>query len=304
MKLISICIPVKNEEKNITDMVIKLKEIFSSIKDYKYEIIFTDNNSTDNSFNVIKDLKKVNPFIKGFKFSKDIGKERSLLFALKKTSGDAAIQLDCDFEDPPELIIEFLKKWEEGYQVINGIRKKRFNDKFSFFRFFFYRFLKLISKDNLYNDVGDFKLCDKVVIDKIKNIDDQDPYLRGIISSVGFNTIGIEHDRGKNSNKKSNFNFFSYLANSINGITNHSIAPLRLATFVSFFIFIFAIFLSLFYLFHYIFYGTAAVGFTTQTILILISIALNAFFIGIIGEYIGRIYRQLKKNDIFIVEEV
>lgn len=303
-KTISICIPVRNESENIQLIYNEIKKIFSEkLNKYKYEIIFTDNLSTDKSFEIIKSISASDNQVKGYQFSKNIGKERSLFYAFKKSSGDMIIQIDCDFEDPPDLIPEFVKKWEEGYEIVHAIRNKRKKDFYSKLRFIFYRLISSISEDNLPRDVGDFRLCDKKVIEKIINIDDQDPYLRGLISSIGFKDYGINHERGIRKKNKTKFNIFSYLGNAINGITNHSILPLKLASYLGFLIFLICFVMTLFYLFHGIFFENKSPGFTTQTLLILFAIAFNSIFLGIIGEYVGRIYRQIKKNDVFFIKD-
>jgi dolichol-phosphate mannosyltransferase len=303
-KIISICIPVKNESENINLIYETIKKIFlNDLKDYEYEIIFTDNLSTDNSFEIVKNISNNDNKVKGYQFSKNIGKERSLFYAFKNATGAVVIQIDCDFEDPPELLPEFVKKWEEGYEIVHAVRDKRKNDSYSFLRFIFYRLISLISEDNLPNDVGDFRLCDKKVIKKILEIDDQDPYIRGLISSIGYKEHGINHERGKRSKNKSKFGIFNYLGNAINGITNHSIIPLKLATYLGFLVFFICLLLTIFYLFHGLFFESKSPGFTTQTLLILFTIAFNSIFLGIVGEYVGRIYRQIKKNDIFVIKD-
>jgi dolichol-phosphate mannosyltransferase len=303
-KIISICIPIRNESKNIEPMYSQLNEIFKNdLKEYEFEIIFTDNLSTDNSFQLVKKISVKDNRVKGYQFSKNVGKERSLLFGFQKAMGDAIIQIDCDFEDPPELIPDFVKKWEEGNEIVYGIRKKRNKDLYAFFRHSFYRIIDLISDDNLPNDAGDFRLCDKKVVDKIIEVNDQDPYVRGLISSIGYKQIGINHNRGIRNNEKSKFNFFNYFNNALNGITNHSIVPLKIATYLGFLVFFICLILTIFYLFHAVTTGSKSPGFTTQTLLILFGIAFNSIFLGILGEYVGRIYRQVKKNDIFIIKD-
>ena len=303
-KVISICIPVKNESENIKPIYEIIKKLFlNELLNYEYEIIFTDNLSSDNSFEIIKAISSQDEKVKGFQFSKNIGKERSLFYAFKNATGNMVIQIDCDFEDPPELLPKFVEKWEEGYEIVHAIRNKRSNDSYSFLRFIFYRVMSFISEDNLPNDVGDFRLCDRKVITKILEIDDQDPYIRGLISSIGYKEYGINHERGERKNNKSKFGILSYFSNAINGITNHSIIPLKLASYLGFLVFFVCIILTLFYLFHGLLFDSKSPGFTTQTLLILFTIAFNSIFLGIVGEYIGRIYRQVKKNDIFFIKD-
>lgn len=306
-KKISICVPVLNESANVELIYNEICKIINEYKNnYSFEFIFTDNNSVDGTFDKIKNLKKnyKNEFeIKGFQFSKNIGKEKSLYYAFSQCSGDAIIQIDADLEDPPYLIKDFINKWEEGYKIVYGIRKKRKKDSFKIFRFLFYRILNFISSNNFPLDAGDFRLCDKEVIREILKVNDEDPYLRGLISSIGFKHIGIEHERNYRIKNQSKFNFFSYFGNALNAIVNHSIMPLRIATFIGFGVFFICFALTVFYLFDYFVLGSREPGFTTQTILILAGISINSLFLGILGEYVGRITRQIKKNDIFVIKD-
>lgn len=303
-KIISICIPILNEEENIQSIYEKIKNIFIKYEQvYQYEIIFTDNNSSDNSFEIIKKINLTDKNVKCFSFSNNIGKERSLINAYKLANGSAAIQLDCDLQDPPELIDEFIKKWEEGYDYVYGIRKNRKeNFVIKNFRKAFYRIINFLSHSELKNDVGDFSLIDEKIIKIIKSIDERDTYLRGFIYSLGFKNYGIEHVREERIAGKTKFNFFKYILESFKNITNHTIAPLRIAT-------LFGITVGLISVAGLIYYfikklidpAGSPQGFTTQMFVMLILLASTSIFLGILGEYIGKIYNQLKKFDKTIV---
>lgn len=303
-KLISICIPILNEQENIELIYKKVTNIFDKLKDkYYYELIFTDNNSSDKSFEIIKKLNQSDKNVKCYSFSNNLGKERSLLNAYKLANGSAAIQLDCDLQDPPELIDEFIKKWEEGYDYIYAVRTNRKeNFILNKFRKLFYRLINFLSHSELKNDVGDFSLVDKKIINVIKTLDERDTYLRGFIYSLGYNSFGIEHIREQRLAGKTKFSFLNYIGEAFKGITNHTIAPLRIAT-------IFGLVISIIAVVGVVYYGinkiidptSSPAGFTTQMFILLITLALNSIFLGIIGEYIGKIYNQLKKFDKTII---
>ena len=303
-KLISICIPILNEQENIELIYKKVTSIFDKLKDkYYYELIFTDNNSSDKSFEIIKKLNQSDKNVKCYSFSNNIGKERSLLNGYKLANGSAAIQLDCDLQDPPELIDEFIKKWEEGYDYIYAVRTNRKeNFILNKFRKLFYRLINFLSHSELKNDVGDFSLVDKKIINAIKTLDERDTYLRGFIYSLGYNSFGIEHTREQRLAGKTKFSFLNYIGEAFKGITNHTIAPLRIAT-------IFGLVISIIAVVGVVYYGinkiidptSSPAGFTTQMFILLITLALNSIFLGIIGEYIGKIYNQLKKFDKTII---
>ena len=303
-KLISICIPILNEEENIETIYKKILDEFLKLNDkYRYEIIFTDNNSDDDSFKIIKKINNNDKNVKCYSFSNNIGKERSLINAYKLTNGDAAIQLDCDMQDPPEFIGEFVKKWEDGVDYVYAIRKNRQeNFLMKNLRKIFYRLINFLSHSELKNDVGDFCLIDKKIIDIIKTIDERDTYLRGFIYSLGFSSFGFEHTRQDRVAGKTKFNFFRYLSESFKSITNHTIAPLRIATLFGLIVTIFSIFgLAYYFIQKIIDPSSSPAGFTTQIFIMLIILAINSIFLGIMGEYIGKIYNQLKKFDKTII---
>ena len=303
-KLISVCIPILNEEDNIELIYKKIIHIFEKYKNkYDYEIIFTDNKSSDDSFNIIKKINETDKNIKCYSFSNNIGKERSLINAYKLAKGDAAIQLDCDLQDPPELIENFIKKWEEGYDYVYAVRKNRKeNIILKNLRKVFYRVINFLSHSELKNDVGDFSLIDKKIIEIIKTIDERDTYLRGFIYSLGFKSFGIEHTREKRFAGKTKFTFFKYISESFKNITNHTIAPLRIATLFGLIVGIVSVASLVYYFIQKVIDPTSSpAGFTTQILIMLIILAVNSIFLGILGEYIGKIYNQLKKFDKTII---
>jgi polyisoprenyl-phosphate glycosyltransferase len=303
-KLISICIPILNEEDNIELIYKKILSIFNKYKNnYDYEIIFTDNNSSDKSFEIIKKINEIDKNVKCYSFSNNIGKERSLINAYKLAKGDAAIQLDCDLQDPPELIEDFIKKWEEDYDYVYAVRKNRKeNIILKNLRKVFYRVINFLSHSELKNDVGDFSLIDKKIIEIIKTIDERDTYLRGFIYSLGFKSFGIEHVREKRFAGKTKFTFFRYISESFKNITNHTIAPLRIATLFGLIVGIVSVASLAYYFIQKVIDPTSSpAGFTTQILIMLIILALNSIFLGILGEYIGKIYNQLKKFDKTII---
>lgn len=306
MKKISIIVPVYNEEGNVLDAYSALSQIAESLKDkYRFEILFTDNHSQDKTFSILQSLAKNDPRLKVVRFSKNFGYQKSIYTGYLLSSGDAVVQFDCDMQDPPEMIPKFIEKWEEGYVVVYGIRKKR-EEIFlmNIIRKIFYRIISYLSDDNLPRDAGEFRLIDKKMIDEFRKLYDYSPYIRGLIASFGFDQIGIPYDRLKRKKGKSKFKLSDLISLSIDGIINHSSTPLRLSTYCGFIIFLFAFFLLFFYMIAKLFFGQSwPRGFTTIIILILLSLGLNASFLGIMGEYIARIYQQVKRRPITLIDK-
>lgn len=304
-KLISIAVPVYNEALNIQSCYEALCKVATDNPAYDFEFVFTDNCSIDTSYDLLKDIAKKDSRLTCYSFSKNFGYQKSIYAGLSKTKGEAAIIFDCDLQDPPELVTEFLAKWEEGYKVVYGVRKKRDEPKIlEASRKLFYRLINFLSEDHLPLDAGDFRLVDRRIIDLMAEINDYNPYLRGIMSNFGFKQTGILYERRERSLGKSKFNFPALIMLAVDGIISQSIVPLRFATFTG----VIVSLLTLLGIFGYImcrlvYHLHWPAGFTTLTILMLFSLCLNSFFLGIIGEYLARIYSQVRTRPIVIIEK-
>ncbi|MEL6186675.1 MAG: glycosyltransferase family 2 protein [Myxococcota bacterium] len=304
-KLISICVPVLNEEATLDKLYETLEPLLAQHADtYDFEIIFTDNHSTDRTFEKLQALAAKDSRIRVFRFSRNFGYQRSILTAYLKSRGDAVVQLDCDLQDPPELIFEFAKKWEEGYEVVYGVRRKREEAWWmEFTRKVFYRLANALSEDPLPVDAGDFRLVDRKIVRTLRQIQDSQPYLRGAISAMGFNQVGVPYDRRNREAGESKFSVRDLFGLAIDGILNHSTVPLRVATFIGLAVAV----MTLFGVGTFVVGRVAAgadwpAGFTTLVTLILGGLALNALFLGVIGEYLGRIYKQVKSSPLTVIE--
>ena len=304
-KLVSLVIPVLNEEKNIEPLYEAAAQIINKYRDqYDFEFVFTDNHSSDGTFAELRSLCERDCMVRAIRFSRNFGYQKSILTGYLKARGDALIQLDCDLQDPPELIPEFLRHWEEGYAVVYGVRRRRQeNMLLHVARKLFYRLVNYLSDDELPVDVGDFRLIDRKVVDVLRKTDDTQPYLRGTIAAMGFRQKGISYDRQDRKRGASNFRFKDLVTLAMDGVMNHSVVPLRLATF-------FGMGMSLLTIIAIIGYSTGRIlfdlnwppGFTTLAVLSLAGISINALFLGVIGEYLARMYQQVKKRPLVIIE--
>lgn len=307
MTLISICIPVYNEAENLPRTYARLCALFESLKGrYDFEVVFTDNASTDDSFAQIKALAEKDSRVRGYRFSRNFGYQKSILTGYRMARGACAIQLDADLQDPPEMIPQMLEHWHKGYKVVYGIRSDRKKEGFVLqaARKVFYRLIDFLSEDTLPHDAGDFRLIDRAVLEQLKLYDDQTPYLRGQIAAMGFAQVGLPYKRDPRLAGSTKFSFDKLVGLAADGIFNHSVIPLRLATITGIIFSSLALLTSLFYLFNRIFFGAAwPPGFATVALLLLFLIGLNALFLGLIGEYIGRIYLNVKRKPLVIIEE-
>ena len=242
--------------------------------------------------------------IKVLRFNRNYGFQRSLLTAYRHASGDAAVQIDCDLQDPPALIAQFVAFWEQGHDVVVGIRRRRReNPALTLGRRTFYAMLNKISDDRITRDAGDFRLVDRSVLEMLTRLNDINPYVRGLVSSFARNETGIIYDRAARLHGKSKFPVIRLFRFAIDGIIAHSVVPLRLATYVGMTVSIVTFLMSLAYLVAALFLGGSwPTGFATMVIVLLFGISLNAICLGIIGEYVSLIYQQVRYRPLVVVE--
>lgn len=304
MSKFSIILPVYNEEELIQNTYTRLKTVMESIKG-DYELIFINDGSTDNSSEVVKQICKNDSHVKLLDFSRNFGHQVAISAGIDHAEGDAAVILDADLQDPPEVIPHMIKKWEEGYEVIYGKRIKREGET-AFKKVtahIYYRLLKYITNFNIPVDSGDFRLIDKKVYGVIKSFHEKSRYIRGLISWIGFKQTYVEYVRGERTAGVSKFPLKKMLKFAIDGITSFSIRPLRLAMYLGF--------ANSGLAFLYIFYALYQRFFNSRTVIGWTSlIAANAFFngiiliiLGIMGEYVGRIYEETKNRPLYILKD-
>jgi glycosyltransferase involved in cell wall biosynthesis len=301
--LITISIPVFNEEDNIDRLIARLDAVARDIPRYDFEFLFTDNASTDNTFGKLAEKAATDRRIRALRFSRNFGFQRSILTNFLNAKGAAAIEVDADLQDPPELIAEFLARWEQGYKVVYGIRRQRTENAFlKFARKCHYRLIHALSEVPVPLDAGDFRLIDRVIIEALRQQVDQSPYIRGIIASMGYPQIGIPYDRTVRVAGRTKFNFVTLVRLSIDGICSQSTLPIQYITMFGFLTSLLSAFLVIVYLILYFSrIEGAARGFTTLVLLMLVSMSLQTMFIGVIGEYVGRIYSNVRGGPLTII---
>jgi dolichol-phosphate mannosyltransferase len=305
--LISLIVPVFNEELNIFPFYQRVTATLRSLDErFRFEFVFTDNHSTDRTFARLSEVAQQDSRIRVFRLSKNFGYQRSILTGYMRCRGDAAIQLDVDLQDPPELIETFLNHWQAGADVVYGVRIQR-SEGFAInaSRRIFYRLIDSLSEEKLPVDAGDFRLISRRVIDVLCEYRDSNPYLRGTIATLGFDQIGVPYVRQPRTLGESKFPFSKLLSLALDGILNHSTVPLRLATYFGLATSLLTILLMVSYAFvRVVLHAPWPAGFTTLAALILLSISINAMLLGIIGEYMGRMYRQVRQTPVSIIEAV
>lgn len=303
--LITISIPVYNEEDNIKLLLDRLCRLAEKELQYEFEFLFTDNASTDRTFELIAEQAANDKRIRVLRFSRNFGFQKSILTNYRNARGDAAVQIDADLQDPPELISEFLRKWEEGYKVVYGVRRRRKESAFlAFSRKLYYSLIDNITSYPVPRNAGDFRLVDKLILNELLSVREQTPYLRGIIASLGYAQIGIPYDRDQRKAGESKFNLLQLIEFGLDGITAQSVRPLRLMTIFGFVVSILSMLAGIYYLSASLFYYEKLPGgFTTIVLLIIFLIGLNAFLLGLIGEYVGRIFNNTRGLPLVYISE-
>ena len=304
--LITICIPVFNEEANIRLLMQRLRDLAKQhTARYDFEFLFTDDASTDSSYELLAQEAKNDNRIRVLRLSRNFGFQRNVLTNFLNARGDAAVEIDADLQDPPDLIGEFLRLWEAGYKVVYGVRAQRHEGHvITAMRTLAYRIIQSVSEIPVPINAGDFRLVDRIIIEHLRNQTDLNPYLRGAIAALGYPQIGVQYDRPPRLGGYSKFPLLKLIKLGVDGVTSQSIRPLHYITMIGFILSLLTGILSVAYLGSWFFgVGTAVRGFTTVVLLQLFAIAMNALFLGIMGEYIGRIFNNVRGHPIGVVEK-
>lgn len=305
MTLLSIVLPVYNEEHNVRRAYTEISEVFETLPDVDIEFIFADNHSTDGTFAELRKLAAEDSRVRVLRYARNFGFNRSLLTAYRHAKGAAAIQIDCDLEDPPRIMLDFVRLWRAGHDVVVGVRAKRMEPwLLSTSRRIFYRLIDAISEETHEMDAGDFRLVDRRILDQIRLVRDTRPYVRGLISEFARNQASVRYARDKRMAGESKFRFVALVELALEGIFSQSTVPLRLASFIGFVIAIItAIVSGIYAVMRLVSPENWPAGLATTTVLLLFGISINAIFLGIIGEYVGRIYSQVRDRPVVILEE-
>lgn len=304
MKLISVVTPCYNEEDNVREVYERVKEIIHSLKNYAHEHIFIDNASTDSTVKILKEIAKTDKNIKIIVNTRNFGALRSPYHALFQTKGDAIILLFSDLQDPPDLIADFIKKWEEGFKIAIGIKKRSEENPAMFcVRKFYYSLIKIISETEQIKNFTGFGLYDRKIIDILKYFNDSYPFFRGCIAEMGFERAEIEYTQPKRKKGKSTASLYGLYNTAMLGFVSYSMVPLRIATFTGFIASLISFLVAVIYFIYKIrFWKEVQMGIAPLAIGIFFFLSIQLFFIGIIGEYLGVIYTQVRKRP-FVIEK-
>jgi polyisoprenyl-phosphate glycosyltransferase len=305
MKLISVVTPCYNEEENVESLYTAVKEIIARLPEYDYEHIFIDNASQDKTVDILKRLAAHDSHLKIIVNARNFGIGRSPLYAFFQTKGDVIIPLAADFQDPPQLIAEFIKKWEEGYKIVAAVKKRSEESRLmSFIRRRYYDFISFLSESELIKNFTGYGLYDRSVIEIIRDTGDHQPYWRGLICEIGYDIAKIEYVRPDRKRGFSKNRLYDLYTEAMTGITSQSKLPLRLATFFGFFTALGSLLTAAGYLIYkIIFWQEFSVGIAPIVIGLFLFASIQLIFLGIIGEYIGAIYTRVNQKWLVIEKE-
>ncbi len=300
----SVVVPVYNEEEVIAESYKRLTNVLRGVGE-SYELIFVNDGSRDKSAQIIAELCRNDSCVRLVNFSRNFGHGPAVTAGIDYSSGDAVVLIDSDLQDPPELIPEMIKRWKEGFDVVYGVRKKRQGE--SVFKKVtakaYYRLLKNITSVEIPVDTGDFRLMDRRVCEALKGLPEKNRYVRGLVSWVGFKQTGIEYEREQRFAGETKYPLNKMIKFAFDGITALSYKPLKIATGVGFFLSLLSFIYLVIVLFQKLLYGDAIQGWASTIAVILLSQGVVLMMLGIMGEYIGRIYDEVKNRPNYIVRE-
>jgi glycosyltransferase involved in cell wall biosynthesis len=305
MKRISVVTACFNEEENVKELYEQVKTVFVDLPEYEYEHIFIDNASKDRTVSILKEIAQKDHRVKIIVNTRNFGHIRSPFHALMQAKGDAVISIVADLQDPPIMIKKFIKKWEEGYKIVIGVKTQSEESPLFFaIRKAYYNLVGRLSEIELIKNFTGFGLYDQKVIETLRSIEDPHPYFRGLICDLGFERAVIEYVQPTRKRGFTKNNFYTLYDMAMLGITNHSKVPLRLATMTGFAVAILNLIVALgYFVYKLIFWNSFNVGIAPLVIGLFFFASVQLFFIGIIGEYIGSIHTQVLKRPLVVEKE-
>jgi glycosyltransferase involved in cell wall biosynthesis len=303
-RLISIVIPAYNEEEVLDELKRRLQGIMTINERYNFEVIIVENGSWDSTFEKLERINRDDPRFKVVQLSRNFGPDGGITAGLSHAKGDAAVIMNADLQDPPEMITRFIEKWEEGYEIIYGIIQKRkgVSRTRKILSIMAYKIINELTDRTIPENAGDFRLIDNKVYHIVNEMKEQNKYLRGLIAWTGFKQIGIPYERPPRYAGNSKAGFSTAMDIAMNGIFSFSYFPLKLATIIGFALSVISFILILIELSLFFIYGREVPGYTSTILIILFLFGMLFLLLGILGIYLGRIYDEVKQRPNYIIK--
>lgn len=301
---ISLIVPMYNEGVNVDYFYDRITSVMEG-NCYRYEIICVNDGSKDDTLERLKKLSLKDVRFKVIDLSRNFGKEIAMSAGLKAADGDAVIPIDADLQDPPEIIPQLVEKWQEGYDVVYATRIERDGETFfkKFTAKYFYKFMRMMTRIDMPEDTGDFRLMSRQVVNALNQLPEHHRFMKGLFSWVGFKQTGIKYHRDARNAGVSSFNYWKLWNFALEGITSFSFTPLKLSSYIGFITAIFALMYLFFIIIRTILFGNPVPGYPSLMVAITFFGGVQLMFLGIIGEYIGRIYNESKRRPLYFVRE-
>lgn len=304
-KRVSILVPCFNEEDSLSLFYKETKEVMDTLSQYDWELLFVNDGSKDETLSVIKKIYGADRRVSYIDLTRNFGKENAMLAGFDYVKGDCVVIMDADLQDPPSLICEMLRYWEDGFQDVYA--KRNLRGKESWLRksltMLFYRILNRSTKYDMLPNVGDFRLLDRKCIDALKQLRENERYTKGLYCWIGFRKKEVVFDRGDRIAGKSNWGYGALFNLAIEGITSFTTAPLRIATILGLIVALWALCYMAWIIMKVLIWGDPVAGYPTIMTVMLFLGAVQLMAIGILGEYLGRVFNETKKRPTYLVNE-
>lgn len=304
-KLLSIVVPAFNEEKNIAVFYETLLRILQKdLQEFAYEIVFIDDGSRDHTLIEIKKLAQRDANVRAIALSRNFGHQAALTAGLTECHGDIIVSMDCDLQDPPEVVAQMVKKWQEGFKIVYARRKERVDGFFKkYTAILYYKFLSTVSTVEIPRDVGDFRLVDRIVLKYLLEMNEQARYLRGMVAWLGFKYAFVDFSRPERVHGETHYTLRKMIQLAMDGILNFSFLPLRLGFLLGVFTILIAIFFTAYMLIDAVANDIQYPLYKWLTVVLFGFMGLQFIFLWVMGEYIGRIYDDVRRRHIYVINE-
>ena len=303
-KLVTILIPAYNEEAVLPLLYDRLLKLIDGLPQYNFELLFVNDGSKDRTLELIQEMRKHDPRVCYVNLSRNYGKETAMIAGFDYVNGDCMINIDADLQDPPELIPEMLKYWEEGYDDVYAKRKSRKGESFlkKFTSWGYYRVLQSMTNIEIQKDTGDFRLLDRRCVEAIKQMRESQRYTKGLYSWIGYKKKEILYDRDPRAAGKTKWNYRKLANLSIDGITSFTTAPLRWAALIGILVSLLGFIYMMVIIIKTLIYGIDVPGYASMMVVILFLGGLQLIFLGVIGEYLGRAFYETKHRPLYFID--
>ncbi len=303
-QLISIVVPAFNEEAVLPHFHQKISEVLSE-QPFNFEIVYINDGSSDNTLSIIKELRQADRQVTLIDLSRNFGKEIALTAGLQKAAGDAVVVIDADLQDPPELIPELISEWRNGYDVVYAQRSHRKGESLlkRTTAHFFYRIIQRISKITIPEDTGDFRILSRRAVNALNTFNEQHRFMKGLFAWIGYRQKAVQYQRDPRHSGKTKWNYWKLWNFAIDGITSFTIAPLKISTYLGLLTAAGAFSYGIYMVIETLIYGNPVPGYPSLIVIILILGGVQLVAIGILGEYLGRIFNETKGRPLYFVNE-